>query len=331
MRGAAAPASMPSCPPSSPRGFPSAASPASFGATATLAGFFRFGIRGAGAGGGRSGEPAPLGPEDAAAAGPATSPRAQPSRRRGRRRPAPTRRGGGGRFAVVRRRGAEESLVVVHALRSASPTSVSPGSSLPRRFGPRRRHCPRQRSSPARWGKRGEGEELEVEAASELAGVCAFLPAVLALAACRPGQWHARRMDRDREGEMNGVFSSVSDATWLSPIARGTPSSFYSIALSPLTSTNSALISSERAHPRALDGHLRPRPSRTRRRPPDFSTPSPSVSVPSLYPSASICRGLGTDHHRRADGRPEHRVYDVVCGSGPLDEPVRVGFNVSIC
>uniref|UniRef100_A0A0E0FBJ5 Uncharacterized protein n=1 Tax=Oryza meridionalis TaxID=40149 RepID=A0A0E0FBJ5_9ORYZ len=68
-----------------------------------------------------------------------------------------------------------ESLIVVHMLRSASPTSVSPGSSLPCRFGMRRRHCPRRRSSPARWGKREEGEELEVEAASELAGVCAFL------------------------------------------------------------------------------------------------------------------------------------------------------------
>ncbi|BAS76587.1 Os02g0108000 [Oryza sativa Japonica Group] len=88
MRGAATPASMPSCPPSSPRGFPSAASPASFGATATLAGFFRFGIRGVGAGGGRRGQPAPLGPEDAAATGPATSPCAQPSHRRGHCRPA---------------------------------------------------------------------------------------------------------------------------------------------------------------------------------------------------------------------------------------------------
>uniref|UniRef100_A0A0E0BRT5 Uncharacterized protein n=1 Tax=Oryza glumipatula TaxID=40148 RepID=A0A0E0BRT5_9ORYZ len=96
------------------------------------------------------------------------------------------------RGRAVRRRAppwsrVRESLIVVHMLRSASPTSVSPGSSLPCRFGMRRRHCPRRRSSPARWGKRGEGEELEVEAASELAGVCAFLPAVLA--PCRLPSW----------------------------------------------------------------------------------------------------------------------------------------------
>nr|BAD16451.1 hypothetical protein [Oryza sativa Japonica Group] len=73
---------------------------------------------------------------------------------------------------------------------SASPTLSSSPRSAPRRrprcrrearrhtagelscrFDPCRCHCPRRRSSLARWGKRGEGEELEVDAASELAVV----------------------------------------------------------------------------------------------------------------------------------------------------------------
>lgn len=102
---------------------------------------------------------------------------------------------------------------------------------------------------------------------------------------------------------------------------------FSSATLPPRTSTNSALISSGHAHPRAIDGHLQPRPAVQSESEEAARFFYPSPFVPSLYPCPSICRGHGPDHHRRAEGRPEYGVYGVVRGSGPRDEPGRIGFK----
>ena len=93
---------------------------------------------------------------------------------------------------------------------------------------------------------------------------------------------------------------------------------FSSATLPPRTSTNSALISSGHAHPRAIDGHLQPRPA---------VQSESEEAARFFYPCPFICRGLGPAHLRRAEGRPEYGVFGGVRGSGPRDEPGRIGFK----